>query len=848
MEVRHTPAVQLVEKAAATPIRFGSLAELLAGEFPTGSGAAVRGLLAELVRLGFLVTSLRAPATVTHPLGYVLDQLRLVEADRVPQVAPVVDALRTIQADLERHNHTDDRRVRGEAQASAVERMQRLSASGRAPVAVDLRLDCDLELPERVAREMEAAASALLRLTAQPRGPAAWRDYHAAVVTRYGVGALVPVAELIDPDLGMGLPAGYPGSVFSPPPEPSVSGRDRRLLALAQQATVGGRREIVLDDATVADLTPDELTLARMPAHVELCARIHAESPTALDNGEFTLAVTPARAAGTMTGRFTPAESSGLAEVFARLPTIDTDAVPAQLSFPPAYPHAENISRTAQFLPYVISLGEHRTPDEEGVIPLEDLAVVADWHRLRLVSRSLGRPVEPEVLHALRLDQHPPPVARFLANLPRSGIASYTEFDWGAATELTYLPRVRYRRSVLSPARWQIESTELPGTHADWPTWRAALDRWRLRWHVPHVVQLHDDDRALRLDVTQLGHVWLLRTHLDRPGRTGRVVLTEAVEEAQLGWLGGHAHEVVVPLVSTRPPAPAPTARWQAQVTNRTVGQLPAGPDTEWLYAKLFVHPVRQSEVVAQHLPGLLADIASSGDRCWWFLRYRSAQEDDHLRLRIRITGPDDYAACAARLGTWVAELRRHGVTGRGALDTYHPEVGRYGHGAAIQAAETVFAADSQAVLAQLRHVPESAAHPVALAIANMVDIAGGFTGSIEAGMGWLVDHPPGPEPAPAERRITDRALALANPHDEFAAVRELPGATALLEAWQLRRTALAAYQRQLSDEEHRDQVLTALLHLHHVRAVSVDRDSERVCRRLARAAALGWQARTRQG
>ena len=36
---------------------------------------------------------------------------------------------------------------------------------------------------------------------------------------------------------------------------------------------------------------------------------------------------------------------------------------------------------------------------------------------------------------------------------------------------------------------------------------------------------------------------------------------------------------------------------------------------------------------------------------------------------------------------------------------------------------------------------------------------------------------------------------------------------------------------------------LESLLHLHHVRAIGLDRDSERVCRRLARAVALAWRA-----
>ncbi|QTR06364.1 lantibiotic dehydratase, partial [Saccharothrix algeriensis] len=41
------------------------------------------------------------------------------------------------------------------------------------------------------------------------------------------------------------------------------------------------------------------------PPHVDLGARIHAANAAALDRGKFTLTVSPGRAAGTLTSRFT---------------------------------------------------------------------------------------------------------------------------------------------------------------------------------------------------------------------------------------------------------------------------------------------------------------------------------------------------------------------------------------------------------------------------------------------------------------------------------------------------------------------------------------------------------------
>ncbi|MGH3868021.1 MAG: lantibiotic dehydratase C-terminal domain-containing protein [Pseudonocardiaceae bacterium] len=67
--------------------------------------------------------------------------------------------------------------------------------------------------------------------------------------------------------------------------------------------------------------------------------------------------------------------------------------------------------------------------------------------------------------------------------------------------------------------------------------------------------------------------------------------------------------------------------------------------------------------------------------------------------------------------------------------------------------------------------------------------------------------------------------------------------------AWARRRAALAAYRDTLtaSGEIAPNSVLPDLLHLHHVRMAGISPDTERLCGRLARAAALSWTTRTQR-
>jgi thiopeptide-type bacteriocin biosynthesis protein len=97
--------------------------------------------------------------------------------------------------------------------------------------------------------------------------------------------------------------------------------------------------------------------------------------------------------------------------------------------------------------------------------------------------------------------------------------------------------------------------------------------------------------------------------------------------------------------------------------------------------------------------------------------------------------------------------------------------------------------------------------------------------------------------PAPAgtvvDREVADQAVRLAQP----GAARDSAWPQEVTDAWEARGVALAAYRSQLPADADVDAVVEAVLHMHHNRAIGVDQDSERTCRRLARQAALAWRA-----
>ncbi|WP_046501515.1 lantibiotic dehydratase [Streptomyces odonnellii] len=784
VHVRVTAPVREALDGARTPILWSDLAAKLSIRFPSAPAATIDKLIVGLVKQRVLLTSLRPAMTVTDPLAGLLEHAQ--------HLAP--------------------------AEAAEIRETPR-------PV-LDLRVDWELTVPAVMAHEAAAAAKALIRLA--PRAAlTGWAEWHGRFLERYGPRAIVPVLEAID---ALGYPPGFLGATTTPAPSP-LPDRDGRLIKLAHAAGMQRRLEVQLDDAAIEELATTDPGHPVQPS-TELTVRIDAASVDALQQGEFTLHVVGvARSAGATAGRFlnllNDEDRHRMTEAYAGLPGVHQGALVAQISSTPLSVRAQNVARAPQATELVISLGDYQGPDT-SLVPVTDLAVTADAERLHLVSLSRHRPVHTLLLNAVDLGHHSHPLARFLAEAPVALAVPCTGFMWGtAASNLPFLPALRYGRTILSPARWLLTSEALPAAPAPWPQWDEALTRWRHDVHLPERVYLSEADQSIALDLTEPSHRALLRTHVDRDGK---VTLRPAPQPEHLGWTGGRAHEVVIPLATDQNIAPVRTS---GHAVNREHGHLP-GCDNR-IYLQLHGHRDRQNSLLIRHLPTLLDELVTPA---WWFVRYRDP--DDHLRVRLTCA-PGALGSVFEHIGQWTRRLRHHSLITHAGVETYHPETARFGGPTVIDVAERYFAADSTAALAQLTAQAEAGGTDVrAMTAASMVDIATCLIGDRAAAMQWLIEHTR-TSPAAPPRAIYRQAVGLVT--NRPAGLDERVTA-----AWSARHEALTAYRRALTDADmHPSDLLPDLLHLHQVRVHGPYLAEERTHLHLARAAALSWTARARR-
>lgn len=820
LRVTANDVVRAALAVATQPIRIADLIGTLVADGAAPPDGAQR-LVAQMVAQRLLLTNLRPPSTATDPLTHLISQAPT--GMHGASAVPLLDQLRHIQDLKSRHDRTTDRAT---AEALRRELQQSTAALHTGPaVGIDLRLDGDLVLPTTVTAEACRAASALTRL-ARP-ACAAWRSWHARFLDRYGLYALVPLLDAVDAQVGLG----YPDNVAGEPADSAavLSDRDRQLTALAQRAALHRQREVTLDDALIEKLagaTPSDI----MPTG-ELTVRVHAGSLRAVADGDFQLSVVRAGAqafstAGRFLDMFDEATRQRMATRVAGSPAASMGAGLAQLSSVTRYTISVDVNRAVQVLPAVIPVGEYHAASP-AAIGLDDIAVTADRHRLYLVSVSRQQALQPVAINAVDPVRHAHPLARFLTEASVAFAAGCSPVQWGpAALTLPFLPALRYGRTLLSPARWLLGADDLPGRDASRHQWEQALTAWRETIGCPAEVALGVGDQSLGLDLNEPAHRALLRDHLSREPRA----LLRHVPHDD-AWLGGHRHEIVIPLHATTPRPPAPRLT-STPVNVRTQGRLPgSGPH----YVKIYARPSEQAAILTTRLPRLLAELPDGGR--WWYLRHH----DPEPHLRLRISGlPLDTVT------DWTRELAAADLTRRVQWDTDFGEPGRFGGPDAYRATTAVFTADSAAALAELA-VARRGRGPAwqAVTAASMVDIVTAVIGNPHDGLRWLTDHTRSHRPAPA-RDTYDQAIRLANPYDR-SALTALPGGGDLIGRWAARRRALTRWREDLPAVSSipAADLLPDLLHLHHVRVAGIDLDSERACLHLARAAALSWTTRS---
>jgi lantibiotic biosynthesis protein len=680
-----TPDLDLTLQRAAG----GASAKLLADALDGASPDEAQSYVHELIQSQVLVSDLEPALTGSEPIEPLIERLRQ-HGGPADLIARVGAELAAIDAD---GVGVDPERYR--AVARSLDELP-VGPGRSVPVQVDLIKPAAWATMGRpVVSEFVRAAQLLQRL-GRRREQTELSRFRAAFENRYE-GRVVPLAEALDDEVGIGFPQ---------PVETELSwtAREEFLLRKVTEAARSGAQEVELGAGDLDRLPEGEQRV--LPDAFYVIGRLAARSDEALDRGEFRvfLEAVNGPSAARLLGRFCHGGDEELLARLERHVRADEERAPdvvhAEIVHVPEDAHLGNVALRPIFREYEIPyLGRSGAPAERQ-LPITDLFVSVSGDEIVLHSARLKRRIVPRLSCAHDYSDSSVPVYRFLCLLQLQGATYASRWDWGPLAGAPFLPRIRVGRAVLALACWNLDSDEITRVCA---ASFGDLRGWRQERSLPRFVLLAgEEDLAVDFDngLSVESFIQLLRGR-----QSARLVeLFPALDELCVsGPEGSFMHEVVVPFVRSavppRPRASAP-ARTSAGPIRR---RFP--PGSEWLYAKLYTGDSTADDLLLDVICSLAEDTISSGAASsWFFIRY--ADPDSHLRLRFH-GQPASLAGNVLRgLQAAVEPLLEDGRVWKLQFDTYEREVERYGGPDGIEVAEQIFEVDSRAVLQLLASLP----------------------------------------------------------------------------------------------------------------------------------------------
>jgi len=848
--VRLTDAVELALEKAQAPIPYEELIAALHGCYPDTSHEQINQFLWQLFEQEFLISDLRPPLMDVSPLDYVLAKLEPVRG---------IDEIKSgLQEVAERIAEYDAIPVgAGEAAYHRLLAKMKDVADGKNLVQVDLAVQTDeLQLPRCVQEEVGRVADRLWRLSNDVHGLPHMSQYRNDFIEKYGSSREIPLLQMLDEDIGLGAPATYeyPRSNRRHDWQPSAF-QQRKTHLLSQwlmPVLLQGGQELLLTDEHVSQLAGDEVDARYAPRSFELFFQLAAPSKEAVEAGDFTLVVGGAPGsfgAGKSIGRFVDMlnpELRGLVrEAGEREQAVHPDAILAELVYLPGTGRAANVVLTSNPRDYEIVIGTTSSKPHDRTIPLSDLVVGIDGTGFYLRSRRLGREVIPVTNHMLNTTQTPN-VYRFLRELTQERQRNIDSFTWGELDSLPYLPRVKYGRCVLAAARWKL-SAHLPafGPEMSDEAWDEAFQAFRREWNLPRFVFLTQTDNRILLDLEQATHIEEIRRDYARLGAGQSVILTElgmAADEFPEGGQGRYVLELAFPLVKRAdlPIRRSVTAKPETAVTDAERLKLPGG---EWMFVKWYGVQDRVDEFLA----GPLREFCAQAEQQQWakrsfFMRY--ADPAPHIRLRFGGEPQALWTQLLPHLHGFAQHCVREGMLSRMVIDTYEPEVERYGGPELISLAEQWFEMDSKVVQywLSLREGGQMQIPKDLLAVVSVLDIMEqfgyGFEEQLEE-LNRMVDYRDYQELFRPQR---SEYLKLADARNGFAGLAQHQAGPMVLPALQGRSAVLRRYAEEVAARERagmtgvrRLDVMQSVIHMHLNRLYGIEREDEKRVLCLAR-------------
>lgn len=526
----------------------------------------------------------------------------------------------------------------------------------------------------------------------------------------------IPLVEVLDAEMGIGYPVGENSqsdftpllqTIFFPAREGTeeqtypVSDWYRFLNEKYLEIIQHGALELELKDNEISKFLKKEET--NMSNSMYSMCSVLSPSADELDKGNFLIdhSVTAGPSSGNLLGRFCHACPP--------LEGIVKNLLQEEEKHQPDVLFAEVVhlsqARTGNILlrpilrNYEIPIISPVAVDKEHTIFLDDLLISVRGGRIILRSKKLDKEIVPRLTTAHNYSMNALPQYHFLCDLQFQDKKDMAGWSWGMLNDYSFLPRVRYGKTILFSARWIIRWDELgvDDKKNKEEELISTLDKLIEKKRIPTWVTLAEGDNKLLL---HLGKKLCKQIFIHELKKRKALILEESLFHPTNLFItnnqGSFTNEFLFSFTKKTPPV-------VTQQNNQSMNDLLAEssikrkliPGSGCLYIKLY-GGVKTIDRVLTEVVGPFAKklIESKSIKSWFFIRYADPQ--NHLRLRF--FGDElFFGPILKELEALLYPFVENKLIWKIQTDTYDRELERYGF-TNIEASEELFHHDSATI------------------------------------------------------------------------------------------------------------------------------------------------------
>lgn len=554
-------------------------------------------------------------------------------------------------------------------------------------------------LSQEISKQAAEAASILWKISAPLFHFERLSNYHSKYIEKYGIHRTVPLLEMLSEEKGLGSFLNADMSNPKPGNPSFVLNWERWLMKEWQECLYGNKNEIIVNDEIITSFFEENLPNPNhAPLSFDLFFKVLTRSQQEIDKEEFSLLfIQPTFLGGSTWGRFLDLlgddSINRLKDFYQSEEKLEPETIFVELSYWPKAARSANVAIQPCFRNYRLDLeAKAHSPTS---LSLEDIYVGATPNNFYLTLKE-GKKDLVFRMGNLLTSEIAPEAIQFLQEVSESKSTFIRPFFWGKIkADAIFLPRVRFKKTILSPALWQCHAQSYSKKKKEEiiPMFISWADQWKL----PDCFFLVKFDHQLLMDRNHPAHLQEI-AHKLQNGES-----LQFIEAPNSSWVtsekGNHFSEIVIPFLKN--PDYGNMRKDYVPIAYQSVSfeKRWMMPGSEWHAFKLYLAEDGMDSFLIRHLDPFIEKLLQIKQISrWFFVRYNDP--DPHLRVRIKLQPEKNFQALFNEMAQqWMKDSLIKNIV----IVSYEREVERYGGIHLINAAEEVFCANTQAIILCLK-------------------------------------------------------------------------------------------------------------------------------------------------